>query len=878
MAYAAAISFQKTLDHLLFSNRISLETSSTSTLQDVKKELSSMEDVLGELDSFSITRSHFNRKRINLLDEQIRILLHEFEDVMESHISPQFLSQYSQQLCPLLFSLHLDDELKQDADSFIENVKKMKALYIHELHSSPPYEEEEEEDKAIDNDDESSGQMVGLSDQLIEIKRQLALPYRNYLSLYGMAGIGKTTIARKFFQDPLTLSTCTKRAFVTVGPKYRFERVLLDILKQVTHRDDFDVKQVLITESLNGLKRMVYQSLKGQRYFIVLDDVWDYNFWSYFGTLFPLEYNESKLVVTTRLKAVARSRFLKITPNEKCLIRFLDKKESWELLRHKVFDEMPCPKELEKAGKKIAENCEGLPLTIVKVAQILSESDKTAEYWNEVCADKRHSVYVDAYDRMYKVLYPSYDYLSQELKPIFLYMGVFPQNYEIPRSKLAKIWHVEGFCSRYQSLAKLDELDSSSLIMLHKIGLNKRISSCSLNSPFWHLCNKEATKSKFFHALNSLADGLAEERLESQRRLCIRNNSLFAIKDVYDTMSSVSMVRSLLCTGPYHEYPVPVCFGFKLLRILDALTARFYEFPLEVVNLVHLLYLALTFAGKISPSISKLWNLRYLIVCQHLSIVKPKGNSSYMPMEIWDMKELNHLQVMGSDLPHPRKKSILTSLYTLLDVGPQSCTRDVFKRIPFLRKLGVRIEVGPADDADEPFSCFDHISHLRKLETLKCVIVNPRIISKGVVPLSIFPSSLEKLTLTGGFGYPWEEMSKISSLPNLTELKLRCYAFRGPKWKVRRHEFPKLRFLLIEDTDLVQWTFEDDRCFERLHTLSIKHCYKLERIPMKFYRYLSKIELVDCNPLASTKLKEDCEKEKTSLQLLVLNIHSSLDE
>ncbi|EYU34507.1 hypothetical protein MIMGU_mgv1a004969mg [Erythranthe guttata] len=502
---------------------------------------------------------------------------------------------------------------------------------------------------------------------------------------------------------------------------------------------------------------------------------------------------------------------------------------------------MPCPNELEKAGKKIAENCEGLPLTIVKVAQILSESDKTAEYWNEVGADKRHSVYVDAYDRMYKVLYPSYDYLSQELKPIFLYMGVFPQNYEIPRSKLAKIWDVEGFCVGHQSPAKLDELDSSSLIMLHEIGFRKRIKTCSLYSPFWHLCNKEATKSKFFHALNSLADGLAEERLESHRRLCIRNNSLFAIKDVYDKMSSVSTVRSLLCTGPYHEYPVPVCFGFRLLRILDALTARFYEFPLEVVNLIQLLYLALTFEGKIPSSISRLWNLR-------------------------------------SNLPHPRQESFLGNLYTVLDVGSQSCTRDVFERIPGLMKLGIRIEVGPADDVDEPFRCFDHISHLHNLQTLKCVIVNPRIISKVVAPLSIFPSSLKKLTLTGGFGYPWEEMSKISFLQNLTELKLRCYAFRGPKWKVRQHEFQKLRFLLIEDTDLVQWTFEDHRCFESLEILSVKHCYKLERIPMKFDERLLKIELVDCNPLALTKLKEDREKDKFCLSGANLNIHSSLDE
>ncbi|KAL7114937.1 hypothetical protein ACP275_04G152400 [Erythranthe tilingii] len=252
----------------------------------------------------------------------------------------------------------------------------------------------------------------------------------------------------------------------------------------------------------------------------------------------------------------------------------------------------------------------------------------------------------------------------------------------------------------------------------------------------------------------------------------------------------------------------------------------------------------------------------------------------------------------NSSLPQPRKNSVLKKLSTLLAASPQSCTKYVFKRIPNLQKLGIRIELSPDTSNQVALSCFDHISRLNKLRILKCLVVNPRIIpAKAVVaPLSILPSSLEKLTFSGSFGYPWEEMTKISSLPKLRELKVRCYAFCGPEWKVERGGFPKLRYLLIEDTDLVRWTFENGHCFKKLKSVSIKHCYKLEEIPMELgaNSHLETIELVDCNPTAlacANKLKVDPQehlmahlnKTKEEREMIsfsrpvAVNIHSSWD-
>lgn len=100
-------------------------------------------------------------------------------------------------------------------------------------------------------------------------------------------------------------------------------------------------------------------------------------------------------------------------------------------------------------------------------------------------------------------------------------------------------------------------------------------------------------------------------------------------------------------------------------------------------------------------------------------------------------------------------------------------------------------------------------------------------------------------------------MSKISSLPKLTHLVLQCYAFRGPKWEVCDKGFPQLKVIVIEDVDLVRWTMvEDCHCLQKLVVLSIKHCYKLEEISLEFGEDLHEVELIDCNPLALSCVKQ----------------------
>ncbi|KAL2253913.1 putative late blight resistance protein homolog R1A-4 [Sesamum indicum] len=864
MAYATLISLKQTIERLLNSSQNPNLPPCPKTIEFAYEEVKSLQELFTSEDN--------NSKRVNAWERQIIEAAFRLEDVLESaHVSNLLLPQSE--------ILHGDEisysaEVNEEIEFFTETVKKIKDQISN---SSLPEKDDAVVFCTTDHVGGKKSRMLGLDNELSQLKDLLVRDESPSLviPIVGMAGVGKTTLANEVYGDPDIVSHFERRIFVSLGPECAWRKILLSVLAQIN--SGIDETHV---ESNAELAVRMYNSLWGWQYLIVLDDMWDNMVWAVFRRYLPDNGNGSRIMLTTRLLQIARYA----VNNDGGFIlqkRFLNEEESWHLLREKVLTkEWLLPPEFEKAGRKIAKKCEGLPLAIIAVAKHLSQAEKTLEYWKKV-AKEVHSV-VGADQELSKVLYWSYYYLPQCLKPCFVYMGVFPHDYEISTSKLINLWCAEGFLERnppqtLEDFARecLEELVWSNVFQVRTHNSFGGFKTCNIYFVFWHICVREAEKDKFFHIVNSYGN----QGIESQRRLCIHNNVLFSIKDVHNSMASILNARSLLCTGPHHQYPVPICLGFRLLRVLDALTVRFYGFPIEIVKLVQLRYLAFTYNGRLPASISKLQNLRHLIVHQYLSIISSRARRSYLPMEIWNMRELKHLQVMGSDLPNPDSEgAFLPNLSTLLGISAHSCTEEILGRIPNLKKLGFQVEL-PLD-AVEPL----HVANSRGLKSLKCAIVNPnpsfdQVVVPALQGVSIFPSTLKKLTLSG-LSLPWEDMSIIACIWNLEVLKLRCYAFRGSVWQTCQKGFKNLRFLLIEDMDLEYWTGNRISFFPDLQRLTVGHCYKLKEIPCQFEEVLTlqMMEVVDCAPSLVASAEKIVKQQKgCGNHVLQLRVKSSKD-
>ncbi|RVW75226.1 putative disease resistance protein [Vitis vinifera] len=106
-----------------------------------------------------------------------------------------------------------------------------------------------------------------------------------------------------------------------------------------------------------------------------------------------------------------------------------------------------CPRELEELGKKIVANCGGLPLAIVVLGGLLSRKEKTPLAWQKVL-DSLTWHLNQGPDSCLGVLALSYNDMPYYLKSCFLYCGLFPEDSEIRTDKLIRLWVAEGFIQR----------------------------------------------------------------------------------------------------------------------------------------------------------------------------------------------------------------------------------------------------------------------------------------------------------------------------------------------------------------------------------------------------------------------------------------------
>ena len=73
-----------------------------------------------------------------------------------------------------------------------------------------------------------------------------------------------------------------------------------------------------------------------------------------------------------------------------------------------------------------------------------------------------------------------------------------------------------------------------------------------------------------------------------------------------------------------------------------------------------------------------------------------------MSVKVWDMQELRYAEVWGKDLQTPDSSAAaLDRLLGLFGVSEKSCTREILKRIPNLKILGILVELQPSDEDDD---------------------------------------------------------------------------------------------------------------------------------------------------------------------------------
>ncbi|KAL2515499.1 putative late blight resistance protein-like protein R1A-10 [Forsythia ovata] len=173
-------------------------------------------------------------------------------------------------------------KLLQDIDSITEEVMKTKSI-IEDLLSRNLVH-----DGSVGLASSGKSTMVGFDDDSRQIKDQLtgSSSKLETVSIFGMGGIGKMTLARNVYEDPLITQKFDTRAWVTVSAQYHVKDILFGLLNSMK----------VLTDRTGGendeeLAELLYKRLKGWRYLIVMDDVWESKAWDCVKRSFPDDRN-----------------------------------------------------------------------------------------------------------------------------------------------------------------------------------------------------------------------------------------------------------------------------------------------------------------------------------------------------------------------------------------------------------------------------------------------------------------------------------------------------------------------------------------------------------------------------------------------------------
>ncbi|XP_070664357.1 putative disease resistance RPP13-like protein 1 [Malus domestica] len=618
------------------------------------------------------------------------------------------------------------------------------------------------------------------------------------ITIVGMGGVGKTTLARALYNDDKVKEHFTHRSWACVSEDYDAIRVTKTLLESVTS------KPSKMTD-LNSLQVELREQLRGNKFLFVLDDLWSekYSDWRCLQPPFTSGARGSKVIVTTRSENVAS--LMNNVPIQH--LKPLSHEDCWMLLAKHAFgnENHNAHPTLEEIGKKIARKCNGLPLAAETLGGLL-RCRRDFEEWNKLLNSSLWELPYDKSDIL-PALHLSYHYLPAQLKRCFVYCSLFPKDYLFKNEDVVLLWTAEGLIpqdfnrQRMEETARsyFDELVSRSL--LQKSGergftmhdLLNDLGQFMSRGFFFRLEERESQEVKRLRHLS-----YARREIDAAKKFeplngakCLRTflPLFFGINDRYkrfliskkflrDLLPSLKRLRvlSLSCYKNFNELPDSVG-NLIHLRYLDLSKTAIVSLPGAVCTLYNLQTLLLSGCSaliELPADMRKLINLRTLTLAGCSSLTK-------LPVDMRELSSLHYLDVSGTNIQGmPVEFGRLKSLRKLTDFIVGKSTGSSIGELRELQHLQGRL----------------HISNLQNVvdvvDALEANLKN----KKGLNDLELAWGDEE----ADDTQKERDVLDKLQPSANLEKLTMRFYGGTSfPTWLGSSNSFSNIQFMCISD-------------------------------------------------------------------------------
>ncbi|KAL5541188.1 hypothetical protein UlMin_042661 [Ulmus minor] len=717
-----------------------------------------------------------------------------------------------------------------------------------------------------------------------EIMEALRDPNLTMIGVYGMGGIGKTTLVNEVARQAKDEECFSELVVVTVSQ----DCDLKNIQKEIADGLGLKLEEENMLVRANRLQHRLRQ---GNKILIILDDIWNELDLSKAGIYFNADDQRGcKILLVSRDQEVLYSG-MRVRKNIE--VNVLSNSESMSLFYKYVGDKGDNP-DFKTLANQVVGECGGLPIAIATIA--CSLENKSLLVWKDTLRQLKRSPKRGVYGKVYSCIKTSYDFLeSEEEKKLLLICSLHGEDASVGVNDLMICgigWDL------FQEVVTMEEARCRVHALVHKLKaccllLNGDFEgSVKMHDVIRDVMILVAKEDEHIHCFTKVAE--LEECLHKEN---FRENSKAIMLLGLDFNNQllprlVCPKLQLLLAFDRHRYlslgSIPDDF-FKEAQELKALS--FDCFPLQSLpqsfcTLRHLRALCLRLGKK--EDLTLIGELRNLI-----ALDLSGSTFSQLPEHIGKLTRLRSLNLSRCRSLRVIQPNVISSLVQLEELYMDEVNID----------WEVEGRVGEGRNAS-----LMEFNNLRHLTTLH---LNVR--DANVLPKDMFSENLQRYRIMiGSFNsYPYFTCSRLLYLNLRESSQLYQYGiqklmknseglwleeFHGVDnivYELDIYSFPQLKNFCLKNNDEVRYivssTEEIQPCsaFQSLETLNLRNLRNLENIcygnvTMESFGKLRRIDVRNCDKLKNLfsfsiarKLEEINVSECKMMEMLVY--HGSED-
>ncbi|KAH1084038.1 hypothetical protein J1N35_023799 [Gossypium stocksii] len=484
--------------------------------------------------------------------------------------------------------------------------------------------------------------------------------------------------------------------------------------------------------------------------------------------------------------------------------------------------------EMKELGENMVKHCAGLPLAIVVLGGILATKNNSLGEWRNISDNVKSYLIRGKNQGLEDVLALSYDDLPPYLRPCFLYLSHFPEDYMIDVDRLIQLWVAEGVVS-----SKQEERDGGEIAEdVAEFYLMELVERCMIQVRERDVATLKVKTIQMHDLMRDLC--LSKAKQENFVFIVDRSNA-----------SSLSMIRKVRRIS-VHEFFFIQCIKSPNIRSLLffnqflPVEALKNSLPSEVVNYVEehqdevwkplFWILTISAAGTVLLKARGIWRhmfnnfkllraLNYertgnLRCMQTLDLRVNDYNKVHVPNVIWRMEQLRHLYLPDTCKKKTKLKlGSLRKLLTLVNFNTKNCYLQDLINMTNLRELVIRgpfkIESFNEKELGENPPIIGRFPKLESLILAKLYFLREREVDEGAMPslqrleirrcpgLTMLPEGLRKLVINGAKQRGENIMPTLEKLPNLRILEFKEDWLTGC--------FLQITIKRLEDMELEEW-------------------------------------------------------------------------